>query len=387
MQKSIDLLDGAYLALITVPVALATAYAGGVPARQVLVATAAASFAMFAFGGRRTRIVAPTLLFAPLIAACVRQHGIETLIAAGVLAGLLQIAIGLHGVGRAFASAPAGALRGLAVAAAGSVLLDLAAGPTSLPEWHPRAERFLSLGVPAVALLAIEMTLLLALLSRSDRKLDARDDIGLGLTNTASALLCGIPHAPARDRGARSVWFAIGHAVVVAACAATLRVDLPRVAMVMLVFAAAVAAVEPARLAREVLRSRLDALSAMTIVLATIALGFGRAILITSVIALAAFARAKGRLSVRVREGSTTEAAVAGELFFASRGELAPLANLDPVPASIVIDASDVTLIDASGVDALAQVIDSLRARGCSVTVRASAQLQSLLADSTFTPV
>jgi SulP family sulfate permease len=103
---SIDVGAGLAVACIALPLNLALAIACGLPASVGIVTGAVAGLVAGAMGSARLQVTGPEIALAPVSYEIVQRHGIQGLIAATFLAGLLQILLGLAGVGRLFSTVP-----------------------------------------------------------------------------------------------------------------------------------------------------------------------------------------------------------------------------------------------------------------------------------------
>ena len=98
-----DLLSGLVVALALVPEAIAFSIIAGVDPKVGLYASVVIAIVISIFGGRPAMISAATAATAVLFGSLVREHGLDYLLAATILAGLLQIGAGylkLHTVMR-----------------------------------------------------------------------------------------------------------------------------------------------------------------------------------------------------------------------------------------------------------------------------------------------
>jgi sulfate permease, SulP family len=93
-----DLLAGIVVALALIPEAIAFSIIAGVDPKVGLYASFSIAVITAIAGGRPGMISAATAATAVLMVTLVRDHGLEYLLAATVLAGLLQIAAGLSGL-------------------------------------------------------------------------------------------------------------------------------------------------------------------------------------------------------------------------------------------------------------------------------------------------
>ncbi len=95
-----DLLAGLVVALALIPEAIAFSIIAGVDPKVGLYASFSIAVLIAFTGGRPGMISAATAATAVLMVTLVRDYGLEYLLAATVLAGLLQIGAGLAGLGR-----------------------------------------------------------------------------------------------------------------------------------------------------------------------------------------------------------------------------------------------------------------------------------------------
>ncbi|NMA98093.1 MAG: SulP family inorganic anion transporter [Phyllobacteriaceae bacterium] len=98
-----DLLSGLVVALALVPEAIAFSIIAGVDPKVGLYASVVIAIVISIFGGRPAMISAATAATAVLMGSLVREHGLDYLLAATILAGIIQIGAGylkLHTVMR-----------------------------------------------------------------------------------------------------------------------------------------------------------------------------------------------------------------------------------------------------------------------------------------------
>lgn len=93
-----DLIAGIVVALALIPEAIAFSIIAGVDPKVGLYASFSIAVVTAIAGGRPGMISAATAATAVLMVTLVADHGLEYLLATTVLAGLLQIAAGLHGL-------------------------------------------------------------------------------------------------------------------------------------------------------------------------------------------------------------------------------------------------------------------------------------------------
>ena len=90
-----DLIAGIIVAIIALPLSIALALASGVTPEKGLYTAIVAGFVISFLGGSRVQIAGPTAAFATIVAGIVAKNGMDGLILATILAGLLLIFMGL----------------------------------------------------------------------------------------------------------------------------------------------------------------------------------------------------------------------------------------------------------------------------------------------------
>jgi len=90
-----DVIAGIIVAIIALPLSIALALASGVGPEQGLYTAIIAGFVIAAFGGSSVQISGPTAAFATIVAGIVATKGMEGLIVATILAGIILICMGL----------------------------------------------------------------------------------------------------------------------------------------------------------------------------------------------------------------------------------------------------------------------------------------------------
>lgn len=94
-----DAFAGLTVAIIALPLSMAIAIASGLPPQSGLVAAIIGGFTVSALGGSRFQIGGPAGAFIVLVAATVAKHGVEGMLLAAALAGVMLIAAGLLRLG------------------------------------------------------------------------------------------------------------------------------------------------------------------------------------------------------------------------------------------------------------------------------------------------
>jgi SulP family sulfate permease len=119
-----EILGGLVVALALIPEAIAFSIIAGVDPRIGLFASFTMAVTIAFVGGRPAMISAATGAVALVVAPLVRSHGLDYLVAAVVLAGILQIILGLAGVARLMRFIPRSVMVGFVNALSILVLLS-----------------------------------------------------------------------------------------------------------------------------------------------------------------------------------------------------------------------------------------------------------------------
>ena len=101
-----DIVAGIVVAVVALPLSIALGIASGVSPEQGLYTAIVAGFLIAFLGGSRVQISGPTAAFATIVAGIVATDGIEGLVAATIIAGILLIFMGLFKLGALSASCP-----------------------------------------------------------------------------------------------------------------------------------------------------------------------------------------------------------------------------------------------------------------------------------------
>ena len=94
-----DVISGIIVAIIALPLSIALALASGVGPEQGIYTAIIAGFLISFFGGSRVQIAGPTAAFATIVAGIVAKNGMDGLIAATIIAGILLILMGVFRLG------------------------------------------------------------------------------------------------------------------------------------------------------------------------------------------------------------------------------------------------------------------------------------------------
>ncbi len=94
-----DVISGIIVAIIALPLSIALALASGVGPEQGIYTAIIAGFLISFFGGSRVQIAGPTAAFATIVAGIVATDGMNGLIVATLIAGILLILMGILRLG------------------------------------------------------------------------------------------------------------------------------------------------------------------------------------------------------------------------------------------------------------------------------------------------
>lgn len=90
-----DVIAGIIVAIIALPLSIALALASGVGPEKGIYTAIVAGFVISFLGGSRVQISGPTAAFASIVAGIVAEHGMDGLIVATILAGIMLIIMGI----------------------------------------------------------------------------------------------------------------------------------------------------------------------------------------------------------------------------------------------------------------------------------------------------
>ncbi len=94
-----DIVAGIIVAIIALPLSIALALASGVGPEEGLYTAIVAGFLISFFGGSKVQIAGPTAAFATIVAGIVATNGMEGLMIATLMAGILLILMGIFKLG------------------------------------------------------------------------------------------------------------------------------------------------------------------------------------------------------------------------------------------------------------------------------------------------
>lgn len=105
-QLKNDVLAGLVVGVVALPLAMALAIGVGVPPERGLYTAIVGGFVVALLGGSRTQVTGPTAAFIVILAPIYTKFGTSGLLIAGLLGGLILIAMGLFRFGRLIAFIP-----------------------------------------------------------------------------------------------------------------------------------------------------------------------------------------------------------------------------------------------------------------------------------------
>jgi SulP family sulfate permease len=156
-----DILAGLTVAIVALPLSMAIAIASGVSPERGIYTSIIGGFLVSALGGSRFQIGGPAGAFIVLVAATVNQHGLDGLILATMLSGVMMLVIGLLRLGTFIKYIPypvtVGFTAGIAVIIFSGELSDLFGLKLAGKEPGPLIPKFAALfnAAPTVNLAAV----------------------------------------------------------------------------------------------------------------------------------------------------------------------------------------------------------------------------------------
>ena len=119
-----DVLAGVTVGVVALPLALAFGISSGVGAAAGLITAVVAGLVAAVFGGSHVQVSGPTGAMAVVLAPIVAQHGLGSIALVTVLAGLIVIAAGVSGLGRAVTFLPWPVVEGFTLGIAAIIFLQ-----------------------------------------------------------------------------------------------------------------------------------------------------------------------------------------------------------------------------------------------------------------------
>ncbi|WP_396930819.1 SulP family inorganic anion transporter [Mycolicibacterium sp.] len=119
-----DILAGITVGVVALPLALAFGISSGVGAAAGLITAVIAGVVAAVFGGSHVQVSGPTGAMAVVLAPIVAQHGVGSVALVTVLAGLIVLAAGITGLGRAVTFIPWPVIEGFTLGIAAIIFLQ-----------------------------------------------------------------------------------------------------------------------------------------------------------------------------------------------------------------------------------------------------------------------
>lgn len=143
-----DILAGVTVGVVALPLALAFGISSGVGAAAGLVTAVVAGLVAAVFGGSHVQVSGPTGAMAVVLAPIVAQHGLGSIALVTVVAGLLVLAAGATGLGRAVTFIPWPVIEGFTLGIAAIIFLQQV--PAAFAQQAPAGERTLPAAISVV---------------------------------------------------------------------------------------------------------------------------------------------------------------------------------------------------------------------------------------------
>ncbi|MDV3123787.1 SulP family inorganic anion transporter [Mycobacterium sp. 21AC1] len=144
-----DILAGMTVGVVALPLALAFGISSGVGAAAGLITAVIAGLVAAVFGGSHVQVSGPTGAMAVVLAPIVADHGLGSIALVTVGAGLLVLAGGVTGLGRAVTFIPWPVIEGFTLGIAAIIFLQQV--PAAFAQPAPAGERTLLAAITAVA--------------------------------------------------------------------------------------------------------------------------------------------------------------------------------------------------------------------------------------------
>ena len=170
-QLGADLTAGVIVGIVALPLAVAFAIASGLTPERGLYTAIIAGFLISALGGSRVQIGGPTGAFVVIVAGIVQRYGVEGLLVATLMAGVILVIFGLVRMGGAIKFIPfpvtIGFTSGIALIIFSSQVKDLlglemgAVPAAFLAKWDAYAHAFDSVNPWALVVATATFTIIL----------------------------------------------------------------------------------------------------------------------------------------------------------------------------------------------------------------------------------
>lgn len=144
-----DILAGVTVGVVALPLALAFGISSGVGAAAGLVTAVVAGLVAAVFGGSHVQVSGPTGAMAVVLAPIVAQHGLASIALVTVVAGVVVLAAGVTGLGRAVTFIPWPVIEGFTLGIA--MIIFLQQVPAAFAQQAPAGERTLPAAITVIA--------------------------------------------------------------------------------------------------------------------------------------------------------------------------------------------------------------------------------------------
>lgn len=205
-----DLAGGVTSAVVAVPLALAFAVASGVDPKAGLYTAIVAGVVASLFGGAPLQITGPTGAMAVILVGLVAQYGLEGVLVAGLMAGAIQLGLGLARLGRLASLLPMPVITGftagigmiIAIGQLGNALgLTLGATHGGTLAQLPALAGQLPQAVPAAVAMTLGVLVIMGLWPRFEKRFPPALVALLVMTGVAAAWGLDVPRIGAIPQG------------------------------------------------------------------------------------------------------------------------------------------------------------------------------------------
>jgi sulfate permease, SulP family len=206
-QFSRDVIAGIVVAIVALPLAIVFAIASGVTPDRGLWTAVVAGFLISALGGSRVQIGGPTGAFVVVVYGIVQQHGIDGLLIATMMAGVILVILGIARLGAIIKFLPhpliTGFTSGIAVIIFSGQIKDLLGlqmenvPAAFVPRWEAYAGHFADFNPTAILISAVSLAIIL-LWQRINRRIP-----GPFVALIVATVLVRVLHLPVETIGSR----------------------------------------------------------------------------------------------------------------------------------------------------------------------------------------
>lgn len=170
-QLAADVKAGVIVGIVALPLAIAFAIASGVSPERGLYTAIIAGFLISVLGGSRVQIGGPTGAFVVIVYGIVQEHGVDGLVIATIMAGIILVGLGVGRLGSAIKFIPhpvvTGFTSGIALIIFSSQIKDLLGlrmGPVPaefMDQWRAYGDHLSTFNPEAIAVSAIALATIL----------------------------------------------------------------------------------------------------------------------------------------------------------------------------------------------------------------------------------